>query len=118
MSLRRAAPDTEASIHQGQRTRLPKVRTGGNDSNYPPPKWNDFELEINEYNISSRGVLKRSIKGFIPFSKIPKMDLITVGAFISAVFRHFVGQALQNVGYSDVSRSHFLNKIAIVRTFS
>jgi len=38
--------------------------------------------------------------------------------FISAVFRHFVGQALRNVCYSDVSRRHFLNKIAIVRTFS
>jgi len=36
--------------------------------------------------------------------------------FISAVFCHFVGQALQNVCYSDVSRHHFLNKIAIVRT--
>ena len=29
--------------------------------------------------------------------------------FISAVFRHFVGQALRNVCYSDVSRRHFLN---------
>jgi len=29
-----------------------------------------------------------------------------------------VGQALRNVCYSDVSRRHFLNKIAIVRTFS
>jgi len=38
--------------------------------------------------------------------------------FISAVFRHFVGQALRNVCYSDVSRRHFLNKIAMVRTFS
>jgi len=38
--------------------------------------------------------------------------------FISAVFRHFVGQALLNVCCSDVSRRHFLNKIAIVRTFS
>jgi len=38
--------------------------------------------------------------------------------FISAVFRHFVGQALRNVCYSDVSRRHFLNKIATVRTFS
>jgi len=38
--------------------------------------------------------------------------------FISAVFRHFVGQALQNDCYSDVSRRHFLSKIAIVRTFS
>jgi len=44
--------------------------------------------------------------------------------FISAVFRHFVGQALQNVCYSDVylysdvSRRHFLDKIAIIRTFS
>jgi len=38
--------------------------------------------------------------------------------FISAVFRHFVGQALRYVCYSDVSRRHFLNKIAIVRTFS
>jgi len=38
--------------------------------------------------------------------------------FISAVFRHFVGQALRNVCCSDVSRCHFLNKIAIVRTFS
>ena len=41
--------------------------------------------------------------------------------FISAVFRHFVGQALRNVCYSvcysDVSRRHFLNKIAIVWTF-
>jgi len=35
---------------------------------------------------------------------------------IAAVFRHFVGQALRN-RYSDVSRRHFLNKIAIVRTF-
>ena len=38
--------------------------------------------------------------------------------FISAVFRHFVGQALRNVWCSDVSRRHFLNKIATVRTFS
>jgi len=38
--------------------------------------------------------------------------------FISAVFRHFVGQALRNVCCSDVSRRYFLNKIAIVRTFS
>jgi len=38
--------------------------------------------------------------------------------FISAVFRHFVRQALRNVCYSDVSRRHFLDKIAIVRTFS
>jgi len=38
--------------------------------------------------------------------------------FISAVFRHFVGQALRNVCYSDVSRRRFLNEIAIVRTFS
>jgi len=38
--------------------------------------------------------------------------------FISVVFRHFVGQALRNVCYSCVSRRHFLNKIAIVRTFS
>ena len=37
---------------------------------------------------------------------------------ISAVFRHIVGQALQNVCCSDVSRRHFLNKMAIVRTFS
>jgi len=37
--------------------------------------------------------------------------------FISAVFRHFVGHALRNVCCSDVSRRHFLNKIAIVRTF-
>jgi len=36
----------------------------------------------------------------------------------SAVFCHFVGQALRNVCYSDVNRRHFLNKIAIVRTFS
>jgi len=36
----------------------------------------------------------------------------------SAVFRHFVGQALRNVCYSDVSRRHFLNKTAIVRTIS
>jgi len=27
-------------------------------------------------------------------------------------------QALRNVCYSDVSRRHFLNKTAIVRTFS
>jgi len=38
--------------------------------------------------------------------------------FISTVFRHFVGQALRNVCCSDVSRRHFLNKIAIIRTFS
>jgi len=38
--------------------------------------------------------------------------------FISAVFRHFVGKALRNVCYSEVIRRHFLNKIAIVRTFS
>jgi len=38
--------------------------------------------------------------------------------FISAVLRHFVGQALRNVCYSDVSRRHFLNKVAIVRIFS
>jgi len=38
--------------------------------------------------------------------------------FISAVVRHFVGQALLNVCYSDVSKRHFFNKIAIVRTFS
>jgi len=38
--------------------------------------------------------------------------------FTSAVFRHFVGQALRNVCCSDVSRRHFLNKTAIVRTFS
>jgi len=38
--------------------------------------------------------------------------------FISAVLRHFVGQALRNVCYSDVSRRHFLNKVAILRTFS
>jgi len=38
--------------------------------------------------------------------------------FISTVFRHFVGQALRNVCYSDVSGRHFLNNIAIVRTFS
>jgi len=38
--------------------------------------------------------------------------------FISAVFRHFVGQALRNVCYSGVSGRHFLNKIAILRTFS
>jgi len=38
--------------------------------------------------------------------------------FISAVFGYFVEQALQNVCCSDVSRRHFLNKIAIVRTFS
>jgi len=38
--------------------------------------------------------------------------------FISAVFRHFVGQALRNVCCADVSRRHFLNKIAIVLTFS
>jgi len=38
--------------------------------------------------------------------------------FISAVFRHFMGQALRNVCCSDASRRHFLNKIAIVRTFS
>jgi len=37
---------------------------------------------------------------------------------ISAVFRHFMGQALRNVCCSDVSRRHFLNKIAIVWTFS
>ena len=37
--------------------------------------------------------------------------------FISAVFRHFVGQHLRNVCCSDVSRRHFLNKIAIVRHF-
>jgi len=30
--------------------------------------------------------------------------------FISAVLRHFVGQALRNVCCSDVSRRHFLNK--------
>jgi len=38
--------------------------------------------------------------------------------FISAVFRHFVEQALWNDCYSDVSRRHFVNKMAIVRTFS
>jgi len=38
--------------------------------------------------------------------------------FISAVFRHFVGQAMRNICYSDVSRRHFLNKIATTRTFS
>ena len=38
--------------------------------------------------------------------------------FTSAVFRHFVGQALRNVCYSDDSRRYFLNKIAIVRTCS
>jgi len=38
--------------------------------------------------------------------------------FISAVFRHFVGQGLRNVCYSGVSRRHFLNNIAIVPTFS
>jgi len=38
--------------------------------------------------------------------------------FISAVFHHFVGQALQNVSYSDVSRRHFLKKIVIVWTLS
>ena len=38
--------------------------------------------------------------------------------FMSAVFRHFVGQPLWNVCYSDVCRRHFLNMIAIVRTFS
>jgi len=38
--------------------------------------------------------------------------------FISAVFRHFVGKVLRNVCCSDVVRRHFLNKIAIVRTFS
>ena len=38
--------------------------------------------------------------------------------FISAVFRHFVGQDLRNVCCADVSRRHFLNKVAIVRTFS
>jgi len=31
---------------------------------------------------------------------------------MSAVFRHFVGQALRNVCYSDISKRHFLNKIA------
>jgi len=34
--------------------------------------------------------------------------------FISAVFRHFVGQALRNVCRSDISRRHFLNEIAMV----
>ena len=39
--------------------------------------------------------------------------------FISAVSaRHFVVQALRNVCCSDISRRHFLNNIAIVRTFS
>jgi len=38
--------------------------------------------------------------------------------YLSAVFRHFMGQALQNVCYSDVRKRHFLNKIAIIRTFS
>jgi len=38
--------------------------------------------------------------------------------FTSAVFRHFVGQALRNVCSSDVSRRQFLNKIATVRKFS
>jgi len=36
---------------------------------------------------------------------------------VTAVFVHFVGQALRYVCHSDVSRRHFLNKIAIVRTF-
>ena len=37
--------------------------------------------------------------------------------FISAVFRHFGhGKALRNVCCSDISRRHFLNNIAIVRT--
>ena len=45
-------------------------------------------------------------------------DVKSRNFFILAVFRHFVGQALRNVCYSDVSRRHFLNKIAIVRTFS
>ena len=37
--------------------------------------------------------------------------------FISADFRHFVGQALRNVCYSDVSRRHFLNNTAIAHIF-
>jgi len=38
--------------------------------------------------------------------------------FTSAVFRHFVGQTLRNVCHSDASWRHFLNLVAIVRTFS
>jgi len=44
---------------------------------------------------------------------------VTVTQFLRmSCFPPFLGQALRNVCCSDVSRRHFFNKIATVRTFS